>query len=285
MERERWLKLVHLIQKLGKDFPSGWKFPTTTIVMVFFWAVQQDRPIACACEVQHWPKDLPRPHLPSQDRMSRRLRTPPVQGLIQAVENALKQPPQPVQVIDSKPLTVGVCSKDRQARWGVSTGGKLLRGYKLHAIWDGGWLPTAWRITAMNVQDGVGGRPLLQQLTGQGCVLGDGPYDQNQNYDNTAARGYQLLAMPRCAGAGRGHRRQSPFRQRGLQLRMEVQDWFRAARGSIERCFSGLTSYGGGLTCLPPWVRGLARVTRWVQAKLILNALRIQNHAHALANA
>ncbi len=45
-------------------------------------------------------------------------------------------------------------------------------------------------------------------------------------------------------------------------------------RNTIERSFGNLTNWGGGLTHLPPWVRTHRRVHRWVQAKLILNAIK-----------
>ena len=115
--------------------------------------------------------------------------------------------------------------------------------------------------------------------------MGDGQYDQNSNYDEAALHGHQLIALPRRDGAGRGHRPQSPHRLRGLELQAIISQWFTSARGQIEREFSGLTCFGGGLTCLPPWVRGLPRVTRWVQAKLVLNALRIKSNSTLLATA
>jgi hypothetical protein len=34
-------------------------------------------------------------------------------------------------------------------------------------------------------------------------------------------------------------------------------------------------SFGGGLSSLPAWVRGLDRVRTWVWAKLLINAVRI----------
>ena len=41
-----------------------------------------------------------------------------------------------------------------------------------------------------------------------------------------------------------------------------------ACRGAIERTFGALTSFGGGLSLLPSWVRHLNRVWLWVSAKL-----------------
>jgi hypothetical protein len=47
-------------------------------------------------------------------------------------------------------------------------------------------------------------------------------------------------------------------------------------RADIERDFSGLACFGGGLTTLPPWVRRIWRVRAWVMAKLLINAARIR---------
>jgi hypothetical protein len=286
MERERWSRLYLLILAASKGHKSGWLYPTRTIVAVFFWALLHDRAIRWACDPANWPEDL-RPHtLPRPDRMSKRLKTEQVEAVIEQIEAALQRPEEsPVKAIDSKPLPIGVCSKDPDARWGRATRGKLMLGYKLFAIWGDGPMPVAWRITAMNVQDGVGGRPLLERLEGDGCVTADGQFDQNANYDIAAAHGHQLIALPRREGAGRGHRPQSEHRLLGLELVQLVPEWVDAARDAIERFFSGLTSSSGGLTCLPPWARRMTRVTRWVQAKLILNALRLTalNRATAMA--
>ena len=48
-------------------------------------------------------------------------------------------------------------------------------------------------------------------------------------------------------------------------------------RDDIERFFGNLTNWGGGLHCLPPGARTHRRVHRWVQAKLIINAVKRQN--------
>lgn len=45
-------------------------------------------------------------------------------------------------------------------------------------------------------------------------------------------------------------------------------------RSDIERAFGNLTNWGGGLACLPAWVRGHRRVHRFVQAKLVLTELK-----------
>ena len=44
-------------------------------------------------------------------------------------------------------------------------------------------------------------------------------------------------------------------------------------RLTIERWFAQLTARGGGLTCLPAWVRTHGRVKEWVRCKIISNQL------------
>jgi hypothetical protein len=46
-------------------------------------------------------------------------------------------------------------------------------------------------------------------------------------------------------------------------------------RYDTDRFFGHLTSFGGGLSPLPNWVRTYPRVRLWVQAKIILNMIRI----------
>ena len=59
---------------------------------------------------------------------------------------------------------------------------------------------------------------------------------------------------------------ESPFPAFAEQLRKD--------RAGVERQFGNLTNWGGGLTCLPAWVRTHRRVRRWVQAKLVLTRLK-----------
>jgi len=58
---------------------------------------------------------------------------------------------------------------------------------------------------------------------------------------------------------------------------------FRQQRTQIERNFGNWTSFGGGLSPLPSWVRRLDRVRLWIQAKLLINAQRIQQKRLAAA--
>jgi hypothetical protein len=76
--------------------------------------------------------------------MSRRLRSAAVRHLLNALLRPYRQPWW-IRCLDSKPLPVGRCSKDPDARWGRATGG-WFRGYRRHAIWGRGAAPEAWEV-------------------------------------------------------------------------------------------------------------------------------------------
>jgi hypothetical protein len=117
---------------------------------------------------------------------------------------------------------------------------------------------------------------MMAELHGGGYLLGDGEYDASSVYDAAGAAGYQLLAPREHPEAGLGHHYQSPYRLRCIELMRSSfgQAIFRL-RGDIERRYGVLTSFGGGLSPLPAWVRHENRVWMWAVAKLVINAVRI----------
>ena len=278
MERELWRQLYFIVIGLDTHWGPGF-YRASEVVVVFLWAVVHDRPTSWACQRRNWGNSPP-DRLPAQSTMSRRLRTPAVRRLLTELEAALGGDPRRwwLHRIDSKPLPVGVHSKDREATWGHVAGRRLARGYKLHAVWGGGPLPSSWRIEPMNVGDATAARSLVADLAGEGYVIGDRQYDSNPLHQAAGSR-HQLVAPQRRPGRALGHRRHHEGRLRSLEL---ITHGFGQSllkyRDQIERDFSQLTCFGAGLGPLPSWVRGLRRVALWVQAKLLINALRILNH-------
>ena len=176
---------------------------------------------------------------------------------------------------DGKPLPVGGYSHDPDSRWGKALR-SFQRGYKLFAVWGRSRMPLAWRVAPLNVSEQAMAQEMLPELAGDGgYVLGDKLYDINKLYDAAAAVGHQLVADRKRAGKGLGHCRHSPARLRALELLgTKFGRELYVLRDRIERRFASLTNYGGGLAPLPAWVRRITRVKLWVQAKLILHALR-----------
>lgn len=292
MEGELFRALYDIVQEEAKlvSRPKGVSFSDAVIVLVFFWAVLHDRPICWACQPHNWPREWVWLSLPSAATMSRRLKTFSCCQLIAGLYHRLLAKDQSLcccRRIDSKPLVVGGFSKDRDARRGYATGG-LARGYKMSAAWGKSPLPDALILAPLNLSDQQCAIKLIDLLARQeaaGYLLADAIHDTNPAHQHAADNGFQLLAPRKQPGTGLGHRQHCPARLRSIEL-LEGPDRFGrqlyALREQIERRFGRLCSFGGGLQPLPSWVRHPRRVTRWVIAKLIINAL-LAPHGHGLA--
>jgi Transposase DDE domain len=298
MERELWPRIYHLVMACGTSIrQSDVTFQPHLLVLVLLWAALHDRPQSWACDEANWSTTALRPAaLPSAATVSRRLRSIAVGVLMRDLAARLRDivPPPLIAALDGKPLPLGGASHDPDARNGHGAG-KIARGYKLHAVWGGRPMPEAWSVEPLNVCETKAAEALLPELVGRGggYLLADGEYDANGVFDAAGAVGYQLVAPREDPGAGLGHRRQSPYRLRCIELlrgtvgaagslRDRIDRTFGAfgrelyaLRGRIERSFGNATSFAGGLGPLPAWVRRMHRVWRWVWAKLLINAVRI----------
>jgi hypothetical protein len=283
VEHQLWNEILALLERIDKPRRRGVEvFTAGEIVMTWMWAVLHDRPVSWACEARNWPLYLRRRRLPSSSTMSRRLRSPAVRRLLKQLEQhavATRQHMSLLWFVDSKPLVISGCSKDRQAGYGRAAGCKA-KGYKIHAIVGNDGAIAEWRVAPMNKDERVMGERMLRTALVQGYVLADSNYDSNKLHTVCFNRGNtQLMAPPRYGyHRGRGHRRQSLARLRAIELLENPQSNFgqrlHCERTAIERYYGRLTNWGGGLNGLPAWVRTHRRVHRWVQGKLILTALR-----------
>jgi hypothetical protein len=289
MEHQLWKAIVALLAEFSKPrFNPREDFTDHDIVRIWYWAVIHDRPTTWALDADHWPPHLRRGlRLPSDGTMSKRLRRPAVVALLTRLEERVVRPTQPglYWMIDGKPLVIGGCSKDRQAGYGRAAGGKA-KGYKLHALVNPRGDVAGWRVAPMNTDERVMATRLVKAAPEvvQGYVVTDSNYDSNPLHAVCAARpaGQLQLVNRRRYGPshGHGHRKQTAGRLRSKELLENPWPHFGeqlvADRAQIERYFGGLVNWGGGLTGLPAWVRTHRRVHRWVQAKLILSALKQQ---------
>ncbi len=283
MERELFVRIKSELASLGPHPRRRCLFSDAVIVLVYFWSVLNDRPVLWACRTENWPATIRPRRLPSQSRMSRRLRTPRVRELIDRLEERVLRAGRSaplVCAVDGKPLPVGSYSHDRHARWGRGAG-VWAKGYKLHLLLSLCGTIVGWRLAPMNVNEREMARRLLKDARCPGYILGDKEFDANHLHDEAAKHGGQLVA-PRQKGTakGLGHQRQATGRLRCRDLLENAVSPFGRQlyklRDAIERKFGYLTSTGGLLTNLPSWVRTYTRVRLWVQAKLVLSELRLE---------
>ena len=284
MEHQLYKAIVAVLNSLDKPRTStACDFTDEDIVKVYYWSVIHDRPRCWACNQKSWPLHLRKRPLPSPTTLSRRLRWPSVIALLDALERRVIAPKQPglFWIIDGKPLPIGGCSKDRQAGFGRSAGGKA-KGYKLHALNGSDGSTAAWRVAPMNTDERVMAQRLLKAAPPEviGYVAADANYDSNKLHQTCDERGNLQLVTPRRYGPehGTGHRKQSAGRRRSIALTetpfLDFGGQMLVDRSEVERQFGNLTNWGGGLTCLPAWVRTHRRVRQWVQAKLVLAKLK-----------
>jgi IS5 family transposase len=287
MERELWPLLYRtLVDAAGEVRQKYVRYQPGVVAAVVLWAALHDRPLGWACDPGHWATTALRPdRLPSQSTVSRRSRRAAFGCFLNLLSERLRGRGLPALVLtlDGKPLLVGGCSKDPDAKFGRAAG-HTGRGYKLHAVWAGRPLPEAWEVTPLNEHEARVAERLFGQLAGGGYVLADGNYDATGLFDAAGGRGYQLVAAQWDNNPGTGHHYQSRYRLRCIDLlRGDFGRKLFALRGRIERSFGNATAFGGGLAPLPAWARRRHRVAVWVWAKLAINAARIRRNQGAAA--
>jgi DDE family transposase len=278
MNSQVWPELYQSVLRLARTWEAPkrrLRYADALIVALFYWSVYHDRPQCWACERSNLGLRFRPRRLPSVSQLNRRIRSPRCQELLQCVKDywAQRSPEGGLALLDSRPLRVGECSKDRHAKAGRVYGG-FARGYRLHELLGHQGSVRAWEVTSMNVAESRVARRLLRQAQANSVILCDSNYDRTPLYEAAARRSAMLLAKPR-KGAGQGHCRQSPKRLRSLELWRTAPREFATVRTQVERIFSQQSSFGGGLAPLPPWVRTLPRVRRWVDAKLTIYHVRL----------
>lgn len=300
MEGELWPALYRLACQEAARKPRRCRvvYSDLIILLVLLWAALHDRPVCWACDASNWPADWQWLTLPSSATVSRRSRTLSLRLLLSALIEALAamtSPPESLclcRALDSKPLTVGGFSKDRDAKRGYATG-VIARGYKLCAAWGKREpVPQAWRVGPLNWADSAAAADEIDQLArgphAGGYLLADTLHDNGDLHRRCRQAEFQLVAPRAKPGTGLRHARDTdpshdPGRLRSIELTepppvQGLSDFGRtlyAQRRQIERRFGNLCSFGGGLAPLPAWVRRPHRVALWVAAKLVINGVRI----------
>lgn len=278
MDNHVWRTVYSAVRSVNRSVPRegrAKRFSDVLIVGMYLWAVWHDRPLCWACDRVHY-NSLFRPkHLPSVSQFCKRIKSARCQSILEKVYQRLARTDAPTIgcFLDARPLPVGSCSKDAQAKPGRLYGG-FARGYKLHELVQADGRTAVWSVMPMNVSELQVARELIEVGRPRGWVLADAAYDSGALYEQVASYGGCLLAIPR-KGAGKGHCPQSEARLASLFVWRRVGRLMRRRRVRVEGVFGNQSSYGGGLGPLPAWVRTLQRVRRWVGAKLILHHARL----------
>jgi hypothetical protein len=228
-----------------------------------------------ACDRLHYGSLFRPRHLPSISQFCKRIKSVRCQRILEKAYARLARIDEPTYrcFLDARPLPVGPCTKDNDAKAGRVYGG-FSRGYKLHELVLDDGRTAVWSVMPLNVSERVVAHALIDAARPRGWVIADSAYDSGPLYEEVARHGGRLLAVPR-KGAGRGHRKQSEERLSSIFLWQRVGRVMKRARVHIERVLGNQSCYGGGLGPLPAWVRTLERARRWVGAKLILHHARL----------
>jgi len=223
----------------------------------------------------HWPIWTRRMAFPSYSQFNRRVKTEGVQRLIAELSEhfRLQLPQTDEKVVDGKPLLVGGFSKDPDARRGRVPGG-WGRGYKLHAVVDSCGAVETWKVTPLNEGESTVAQSMLPCTELSGArVRADANYDSVVLYRLIADAGGRFIAPRRKPGTGLGHHPQHPDRIAAitdLEITDSGQREHERHRVRVEQIFGRMTMVAFGLWGLPPSVRRLDRVRRFVNAKVAL---------------
>ncbi len=273
MDSHMWREIYQTIRQLDRRLPKlGRRSPYCDglIVAMYVWSVSHDRPLCWACDRDHYGGCFRPRVLPSVSQFCKRIKTDRCEQILQGLHERLAHVgwDQELSFIDGRALLVGANTKDRDARPGRAPGG-FARGYKLH-VWAAldGRIPV-WSVTPLNVNEKPVAHEMLRYRRANELVLADAQYDSRALYDAVADDGGRFLT-PLHKNAGKGHVPQSPSRNAAALAWDGIAGYVYRDRGGVERIFAHISAFGGGLAGLPPWVRTLPRVRRWVGTKLIL---------------
>ena len=296
MDRELWESVLGAVRRAAKSLPRPGRrrpeFAEWLVAAMYLWCVWHDRPLCWACDRSHYHSVFRPRKLPSVSQFSRRVREGHFQLVLQAVHDSLAQRGLVTALgyFDGKALPVSPVSKDRDAARGRAGGG-WAKGYKLHAYVNEHGRIVVWSVTPLNVAEQTVALEMLPHLppaAPDAVALGDANYDSAPLHKAAAAAAPGLRLLTPLKGRGRvkgdGHHpvtlRQMGEARRGLveawDVHRDLARFVLKSRAAVERTFGTLVCTGGGLSCLPAWVRTLGRVRRWVGAKIILYNARLK---------
>jgi hypothetical protein len=285
MDRRIWSIITKAIVSVNRSIPRAGRRPVfsdVVILRMYFWSVWHDRPLSWAADRQHYGRLFHPRRLPSRSQFCRRVKTRRFGLLLEEVFRRFSQRSEGESLLflDGKALPVSESTSDPEATTGRGNG-RFSRGYKLHALGTEDGRIKAFSVRPLNEHEvPVTERCLVDHIPSGAMVLADGNYDSDNLYRQIHQRGSWLFTPLKGQRAKDGYRLQHmSFARRTVHAlwgRREQLCWqVYRERAAIERIFSALTSFAGGLGPLPNWVRRLDRVTRWVTAKLTIYHARL----------
>jgi hypothetical protein len=292
VDRDEWKRVLNAVKRAAgivaaQERPQRLRFADWLITAMFLWAVAHDRPPSWSCDRRHYSGVFRPRKLPSVSQFNRRMNCPRMHRVLLLVHEAMAGPlsATALSYLDGKPLLVGVASKDPDAAKGHVMGG-FGKGYKLHAWMTEDRRIPLWCVLPLNVHEVKAARALVEQaprFSDRALVLVDQNYDSHDLHTLLVERNVRLLVKPKGDSSGERHavtlRQMGEARRELLAVQRSRPDLIRMVlrhRIHAEGTLGNLCSYGGGLTCLPPWVRRLHRVRRWVGGKIILYHTRLR---------
>lgn len=281
MDQIQWKILYQTIRRVSVSLPRDRRltFSDVLIVAMYFWAVKHDRSMMWACDRANYSSVFRPRRLPSVSQFHRRVRSERVLGILQRLHNALAGASNPtdILIVDGKALTINPSTKDPDSRVGFASSGMMGKGYKLHAYVTEDRRILCWCVRPLNEHEMPIATMMLDHLppmTERSLILADGNYDAHSFHKAVDARGARLVSNLRGTATHEVTLRQmGAARRELLEVNRKAQPLLRMnlhQRSTIERSFAHLSNYGGGLSQLPPFVRRLSRVRRWVGAKIAL---------------
>lgn len=268
-------------QRRGRGRPDTYE--PWEIALIWLWTAFWDQPLVATVEQLASQKfrtamkllglKLP-PRLPHETTIRRRSLRQDYAAFIDAVDRQLQRvigAHCSRLLVDSTPLAVSPVSKDPDATWGHHN----LHGYRLHTLTSSNRVVLQERVEPANVHE-LKVAPVLMEAGGkQGLrprfVVGDLGYDSEPLHQSAKMHLRAQLVAPLNDRGGRRAMRATPLRawlnahwnDPRIQGAMKI-------RPEIDRMYSVLKSHRFGLWALPPWVRHLPSVRRWVRLKMVL---------------
>ena len=291
MEQAQWTELSSVLRAVCRSLQPLKRstYSHYLIARLYFWAVLHGRPISLAVEPLYFNRLFRPRKCPSVSQLNRRVASDIFQLILQRTHERLsglvelrqgRRVPAALY-LDGKALAVSPVSGDRDARRGY-----MGRGYKLHAVVTDQLDMPVFCVTALNRHEVPVAFAMLEHLPPicQTLMFADGNYDAQTLHKRVHAQGGWLITHPRRGGTrgrARGNRGHPVTRRQMGEARRALIDAWEAypqlmrqtykERTRIERLFGHLVCTPGLLgAALPPHVRGLQRVKRWVGAKICL---------------